>query len=152
MPLFGSKQHSPPPVEPAPVRANRHSTSSQDSPRRSIFSRHSHPTTSPHSDLDSPGSRHSHSLSKRESLTKGGIFNRKTEDPSIGAARERVVAAENAERDADRALIQARASVRAAREHVRQLELEAEEDARLAKIKQQQASQIGKRAKPLGRK
>lgn len=60
-------------------------------------------------------------------------------------------AAEQAERDADRAMIQARDAVRAAREHVRALELEAKEEARLAKIKQDQAAHIGKSARGLGR-
>src|SRR4051812_41177288 len=57
-------------------------------------------------------------------------------DPSIVAARERVMGAEAAEREADRALEASRAAIRAAREHVRQLELEAKEEARRAKIKQ----------------
>jgi signal transduction histidine kinase len=63
-----------------------------------------------------------------------------------------VQAAEQAEREADRALRQAREAVREAREHVRALELEAKEEARLAKIKQTQAASIGKSARGLGRK
>jgi len=59
--------------------------------------------------------------------------------------------AEAAEREADKALIAARASVRAAKEECRRLELEAKEEARLAKIKQGQAASLSKRAKPLGR-
>lgn len=59
--------------------------------------------------------------------------------------------AETAEREADRALLAARGSVREAREHVRRLELEAEEEARRAKIKQSQARDISKRGKQLGR-
>lgn len=62
------------------------------------------------------------------------------------------MAAERAERDADLALQQARISVREAREHVRRLELEAEAEAKAAKLKQNQARDLGKRAKPLGRK
>ena len=73
-------------------------------------------------------------------------------DPSIVQARERVMKAEASEREADRALMAARSSVRDAREHVRRLEIEAEEEARLAKIKQHQAKDIGKRGKQLGRK
>jgi len=60
--------------------------------------------------------------------------------------------AEAAERDADRALLAARAAVREAREHVKKIEREAEEEARLAKIKQKQAGDLGKRGKQLGRK
>lgn len=60
--------------------------------------------------------------------------------------------AEAAEREADRALMAARESVREARDHVRRLELEAEEEARRARIKQQQAKEVSKRGKQLGRK
>lgn len=60
--------------------------------------------------------------------------------------------AEAAEREADKALIAARTAVRQAREEVKRLELEAAEEARLAKIKQGQAASLGKRGKALGRK
>ena len=73
------------------------------------------------------------------------------EDPSISAARERVMSAEMAEREADKALMTARAAVREAREQVKRLEREAEEEARLAKIKQKQAANISKRGQMLGR-
>jgi hypothetical protein len=73
-------------------------------------------------------------------------------DPTIVDARDRVMRAEAAEREADRALLGARESVRQAREHVRRLEIEAEEEARLAKIKQHHAKDIGNRGKQLGRK
>lgn len=83
----------------------------------------------------------------------GGLFSRnRTEDPTIVAARERVMHAEQAERDADAALQQARISVQEARQHVRKLELEAEAEAKAARIKQGQARDLNKRAKPLGRK
>lgn len=59
--------------------------------------------------------------------------------------------AEMAERDAERALIHAKESVQDARQHVRNLELEAQEDARRAKIKQQSAKEIGKAGSKLGR-
>ena len=62
------------------------------------------------------------------------------------------MAAEAAERDADRALMQARNSVRDAREVVKILEMEAKEEARLAKIKQHHAKEVSKRGKGLGRK
>ncbi|KAJ7661694.1 hypothetical protein B0H17DRAFT_1094264 [Mycena rosella] len=44
------------------------------------------------------------------------------------AAREKVTTAERAEADADKALLQARAMVREARDHVRFLEREAAEE------------------------
>jgi len=61
------------------------------------------------------------------------------------------MSAEAAEKDADRALIQARNAVKEAREHVKRIEMEAAEEARLAKAKQAQARSISKRAEPLGR-
>ena len=73
-------------------------------------------------------------------------------DPSIVAARERVLGAEAAERDADLALEAARRSVREARDHVLRLEEEAREEARRAKIKQYHAREVSKRGKALGRK
>lgn len=61
--------------------------------------------------------------------TSGGLFNRHSvEDPSIVDARQRVAQAERAEQEADRALVQARAAVRDAREHVKVLEQEAAEE------------------------
>jgi len=74
------------------------------------------------------------------------------EDASITAARQRVMSAENAERDADKALMAARKAVAEARAHVRRLEEEAAEEARLARVKQQAAAKISHRAEPLGRK
>jgi hypothetical protein len=77
-------------------------------------------------------------------------LHRNREDPSISAARDQVTAAEAAERAADQALVAARQAVKDARDHVKKLEKEAAEDARLARIKQDQAASISKRAKPLG--
>ncbi|MCJ1412282.1 hypothetical protein MMC19_006375 [Ptychographa xylographoides] len=58
-----------------------------------------------------------------------GLFHRSSaEDPSISAARSRVATAEQAERDADRALQQARVAVREARDGVKRLEREAAEE------------------------
>ncbi|MCJ1476816.1 hypothetical protein MMC13_005485 [Lambiella insularis] len=79
-----------------------------------------------------------------------GLFHRK-EDASISAARQRIANAEAAEREADKALFQARAAVKDAREQVKVLEREAAEEAKLAKIKQGQAKAMHKKAKPLGR-
>jgi hypothetical protein len=55
-------------------------------------------------------------------------LHRRDEDPSIIAARERVMGAEAAERDADRALAAAKHAVREAREHIKRLEREAAEE------------------------
>lgn len=74
------------------------------------------------------------------------------EDPAIAAARQRVMSAENAEREADKALIAARNAVAVAKAEVKKLEMEAAEEARLARIKQEQAAKLGERAEPLGSK
>jgi hypothetical protein len=59
---------------------------------------------------------------------RGGVLHRGHEDASITNARERVLSAEAAERDADKALLTARAAVREARDHVKVLEREAAEE------------------------
>jgi hypothetical protein len=82
------------------------------------------------------GSRRRSTTPVRDGYTNGtntsprrGLLHRNdAEDASIIAARERVMGAEAAEREADRALLQARAAVREAREHVRRLEREAAEE------------------------
>ena len=76
------------------------------------------------------GRRRSFSPAKNTTTTsppRRGLLHRH-EDPSIVTARERVLSAEAAERDADRALVQARAAVREAREHIKRLEREAAEE------------------------
>jgi len=150
--LFSSRQEPAPVVQqqpkkhglfghrdPSPVSSNNASSYNNNNNNNNGY------TTSPqrHS-TDASGKRHSGGL-----LSKFGGGDRM--DPSIVQARERVLSAEAAEREADRALMAARESVRNAREHVRRLELEAEEEARLAKIKQHQAKDISKRGAQLGR-
>jgi len=132
--LFGRRDPSPTPT--ARTASTRYSTSTyQTSPTRAS------------SDAGSLTSNN------RRSLLHRTFGNGNAEmDPSIVAARERVMSAENAEKEADRALEIARREVREAREHVRRLELEAKEEARLAKIKQYHAKEVGKRGKALGRK
>lgn len=61
-----------------------------------------------------------------------------------------MLTAEAAEREADKALMHARSMVRDARDHVKRLEREAAEDARLAKLKQKESAAISKRAGRLG--
>ena len=58
----------------------------------------------------------------------GGLFHRNTQDPSIINAKQRVADAEVAEKNADRALHEARAAVREAREDIKRLEREAAEE------------------------
>ncbi|KAK0476731.1 hypothetical protein IW261DRAFT_1566806 [Armillaria novae-zelandiae] len=72
-------------------------------------------------------------------------------NPTILAARQKVKDASNAERDADLALSQARNSVKEAREHVKNLEREAREGTKRAKVKQAESEVVSKTARALGR-
>ncbi|KAJ7267611.1 hypothetical protein B0H12DRAFT_1097970 [Mycena haematopus] len=72
-------------------------------------------------------------------------------DPTVIAAREKLTHAENAEAEADRALFQARAMVREAKDHVRVLEREAAAEAKRAKAKQAVSNDVSKSASVLGR-
>ena len=129
MPLFYHSQQNP---EPLPQR----SPTQADEPHRSrsIFSRRG----------NSPEGAPSVNSSIRTDNTagtksSGGFFGRRRSsdddlqpniknDPSVVAARQRVSDAEAAEHEADRALMQARAAVRDARDHVKKLEQEAFEE------------------------
>ncbi|KAI1425191.1 hypothetical protein F5Y12DRAFT_389506 [Xylaria sp. FL1777] len=126
--LFGSRRRSPSPVSTVPARTSTSSSRQSDavstqSRSRSVLSR-----------------TFGHGTSKNPDI-----------DPSILQARERVMSAEMAEHEADRALAAARLRVREAREEVKRLELEAAEEARRAKIKQYHAKEVSKRGKQLGR-
>lgn len=155
MPLFGHKNSAAAaPVEPVPnttrgrhhggMRRRSSSLSSSDlegSHRKSsgggFFSRGTRRSTSSdrlrngHNNTTT-SNRHSTGKFSRTSgsgSSGGGLFSRSTpEDPTIAHARDRVMSAENAEREADRALVQARAAVREAREHIKLLEREAAEE------------------------
>jgi len=151
MPLFRSNEPaSPPPPPPQTQSPNR---------SRSLFSRRRSPSSEPYTPHDSTSSAAS---------SRGGFFSRRRSsssdgsgsnirsgslggDPTISAARQKVADAEAFEREADRALGQARAAVREAREHARILEREALEDSRRAKMKQAEAKTVSKSARGLGR-
>lgn len=151
-------RHEEPAPAPVPVQEER-------SRKHGLFGRNRSPSPSPSSSTNgtrmtsstyqtSP-TRHSSDATGRRSLLHrsfGHGNHNDAMDPSIIQARERVFGAEAAERDADRALLAARESVRQAREEVRRLELEAEEEARRAKIKQYHAKEVSKRGQQLGRK
>jgi len=83
--------------------------------------------------------------------SSGGLLHRRHDDPAVMAAHERVSLAETAERDADRALINARSAVKNARDEVKRLEREAAEEMRMAKHKHSATQSISKRGKALGR-
>lgn len=156
------------PVQTAPVV--------EEKPKKhGIFGRRDHSPTSSVATSRSSSTRMTNSTYRTTPSThetNGGVFRRSTDassgsrgrsllhrfgkdddvmDPTIVQARERVMAAEAAEAEADRALEIARREVIAAREHAKRLELEAKEDARRAKIKSFHAKEVSKRAKPLGR-
>jgi len=103
------------------------------------------------STASSRSSRSSKSGSSKRSSRRHSFLQRSPEDPSIQAARDQVFRAETAEREADKALMASKLAVKEARDHVKSIEREAAEEARMAKIKQDQAKSISKRAKPLGR-
>ncbi|KAI2780923.1 hypothetical protein F4815DRAFT_444823 [Daldinia loculata] len=152
MPLFSSRRPEEEVVEePLPEKTEkRHPHGLFGSRHRSpspATTRSSTTNTSRNSDVSSP-SRHRSVLQR--TFGHGNTTNPDI-DPSIVQARERVMQAETAERDADRALESARIRVREARADVKRLELEAAEEARRAKIKQYHAREVSKRGKQLGR-
>ncbi len=141
MPLFKSRQEE---TSPAPPRAEsptrkgslfrrRYHSLSNDSYHTSnttnssgFFGRRS---SSSDRDNSSIGRGGGSQTSKRS----GGLFgfgghHDMSHDPSIMAARQKVSEAEDSEHAADRALAEARSSVRDAREHVKFLEQEAKEE------------------------
>ncbi|KAN0101589.1 hypothetical protein V8E51_012099 [Hyaloscypha variabilis] len=139
MPLFS--RHEETPVQDKEV----------DPPKRrsTLFGRNR--DVSPADTTNTRDTRHSAHTNNSGSPRRSGLLHRRDEDPTIIAARERVMNAEAAEREADRALASAKVAVREAREHIKRLEKEAAEEARLAKIKQDQARSMSKRGKGLGR-
>ncbi|KAK3311636.1 uncharacterized protein B0T15DRAFT_508178 [Chaetomium strumarium] len=152
--LFGSRRHSPTQVHPNAAADGGYGVNgtrtSSISPEREhhggggIFRRSTNASSSTY------GSERGSGGLLRRSFGHGNGSMAEM-DPSIVEARQRVMNAEAAEREADRALIAARESVREAHEHVRRLELEAKEEARLAKIKQHHAKEFSKRGQQLGR-
>jgi hypothetical protein len=111
MGLFSHRDESAPEEEVAAEPPRRHS---------SLFSKHTHRSVSPVSTTNTTNSTSPH--------RRSGILHRRDEDPTIIAARERVINAEAMEKEADRALASARLAVREAREHIKRLEKEAAEE------------------------
>ncbi|GFF25057.1 LOW QUALITY PROTEIN: hypothetical protein IFM46972_01267 [Aspergillus udagawae] len=131
---------------------HRNSVSSSSSSARSIEepNQRSHGLFGGRNSHSSYSSRRSSGSYSSGHTQRRGLLGRHHEDPSIAAAKEQVFRAESAEKAADRALRESRMAVREAKDHVKRLEYEAAEEARLAKHKQYQAKSISKRAKPLG--
>ena len=115
MPLF-TRHHEQPVAEPVV----------DDTPkRRSTIFGSKNRSVSPASTAHTRNTTHSTSSG---SPHRRGLLHRRDEDPTIIAARERVMNAEAAEKDADRALMAARTAVREARDHIKRLEKEAAEE------------------------
>lgn len=130
MPLFrssdSSQQSAPPPAEAPPTS------------RSGFFSRDRR-AESPDNTNNYNHPANGNASVRSGSIRSGGFFGRRRSsssdssgdamdlkhDPSIVAARQKVTDAEAAESAADRALNEARAAVRAAKEHVKMLEQEA---------------------------
>lgn len=177
MPFFGGTRHAEPePVyEPEPVPETRkHGLFSRKEPEPVPVATHHEPAarkhglfhrnasqSPPRTTRDSASSLSSRNSADHGRLSRstgtGGSMLRKLGgrgdevDPSIVAARERVMRAETAEMNADKALNVARREARDAKEQVRLLEEEAREDSRRAKIKEHQAREVSKRGQGLGR-
>lgn len=158
MPFFTRSTGSP--VESAPAPAPTPARAAEEPHRFGIFHRRnssgaSASTTNSYNAPDRQASVASSNSGGRNFLQKlnGGLGSNAIAemDPSIVGARERVMGAEKAERDADQALAAARVRVREAREEVLKLEREAEEEARRAKLKQRAAHEMSKRGHKLGR-
>ncbi|KAL7920112.1 hypothetical protein ACQKWADRAFT_299401 [Trichoderma austrokoningii] len=175
MPFFSRNEPSPEPVyQPQPMAAE------SPARKHSLFHRNRDvsPVSSRTGSVASSAGGAGHSMNNNNmnntntnGSNSGGLFRHSTDgsasrgrrslfhrdagaqalDPSILQAREHVMQAEAAEVDADRALGEARMRVRAAKDHVWRLEEEAKEEARRAKIKQQQAREVSKRGQGLGR-
>ncbi|KAG4420309.1 hypothetical protein IFR04_006515 [Cadophora malorum] len=138
MPLFN--RH---PADTTTTSSSTHVVRDDTPQRKSTFFGRRNRSASP---VRTTGRHSAHS----KSPPRRGLLHR-NEAPSILAARERVINAEKREKEADQALALARTAVREARDHIRFLEKEAAEEARLAKIKQSQAKSISKRGHGLGR-
>ncbi len=162
--LFGSRKESPPAQQQpqqqanaAPEEERRHhglfGRRRSTSPTPSGATNNSRMTSSTQQTSPSRTDSNRRSLLQRTFGNGNGVGGRDDVemDPTIVSARDRVMAAEGAEKDADRALDTARREVREARDQVRKLELEAKEEARRARIKQFHAKEVSKRGKALGR-
>lgn len=115
MPLFGHRE----PVQTGPAVPPKQTVVEREPARRgTLFGRHR--------SVESTDTRSTNTTTTSTSPRRS-FLTRDREDASITDARQRVAGAELAEKEADRALLQARAAVREAREQVKRLEREAAE-------------------------
>ncbi|KAH7909289.1 hypothetical protein BJ138DRAFT_1115107 [Hygrophoropsis aurantiaca] len=166
MPLFGSSHAAPAPVEsiqrsrsifefgghshsnpPTRDSASWTQTPTQMHPLSisdSVTNFFKHRPPSPSADK-----RSVESTSSSQSSSFFHLHLHHAQDPSVSTARQKVAEAENAEKAADRALLQAKAAAKAAKEHIKMLEREAREDAKRAKAKQAEAKSVSKTVRSL---
>ncbi|KAJ6507851.1 hypothetical protein C8R47DRAFT_1236566 [Mycena vitilis] len=124
-----------------------HYTSSSKSTAKTGHSRAASQSTAP----TSPRSVKSAGGGSLLASTLNRYRGRAQEDPSVIAARQNIARAAEAEAEADRALLHARARAREAMNSVKLLEDEAQAEAKHAKAKNALARLVGKDASALGR-
>jgi hypothetical protein len=120
MALFGNRRRSQADTVDTPQR------------RRSMFGRHRSASPTRNDTAETNGHKSGGLFNRRRSASPTtntasnghGLLHRHHQDPAVHAAHQRVLTAETAERDADRALLSARTAVKQARAEVKRLEKE----------------------------
>jgi len=161
MPLFASRNADQQPADP---RHGHTDPATDQTRRRSLFSRDTPPAQQPQDNTSprkrgffSKGSETSASSSENQE-NSGGRFGtntfgtRTSKDPSIAAARQKVSRAEESERAAQKALQDAKAHLEDARKHVGRLENEAIEEAKQAQLKANEVKGMRKNVNGLGKR
>ncbi|CAG7854653.1 SubName: Full=Uncharacterized protein {ECO:0000313/EMBL:CCA70506.1} [Serendipita indica DSM 11827] len=157
--IFSRRHPADPAVAPTTATSptsKRTSVDGTTSPttRTGLFGRRRRSSSSlSSSDTSSRRARKNHNAAAAGTAgaTTGFFGGSRMKDPTLDAARGKVRAAELAEKEADKALMAARAAVVDARRHVEILEREANEQARLAQQKIAAARGIKSDAGHLGR-
>ncbi|KAJ7649963.1 hypothetical protein FB45DRAFT_6297 [Roridomyces roridus] len=109
-------------------------------------------SASRHRGTDTPHTSPEPNLSRSSSLaSRFSLRNFASRDPAVVMARQKVEAAREAEAEADRAIMHARARVRDALGSVKELEEEAHEGALRAKAKQAESKLVSRHAGFLGK-
>ncbi|KDQ21177.1 hypothetical protein BOTBODRAFT_168506 [Botryobasidium botryosum FD-172 SS1] len=164
MPLFASRTAN---QEPADSRHGHTNAATDNSRRRSLFSKDPTPAQQAQAQRDasptkrgffSKGSNSRNAAQEQENNHNSGHFGtntfgmRTSKDPSIAAARQKVSKAEESERAAQRALQEAKGHLEEARNHVGRLENEAQEEAKQAQRKADEIKGMRKNVNGLGKR
>lgn len=128
MPLFGKSTPSPPPEK----RGFFSRSSPSPPPEKRGFFRRSTPSPPPekHGFFNRPSASSTdvaNTSPTNGSFVGSGLFSR-GEDSSIAQARQKLHDAEQAEKNADRALLQAKTAVKEVQDHLKRLERDLEEE------------------------